>query len=237
MLWKREQDKWIAEGRPLTTDAPAPGATDYPVVQRDDSALRAYKEDVLAHLGKPLVDVRSPGNAIVAGIGYLPEDRKQHGVVPEMAVEQNVSLANLAAIARGGLIDRPRERSLGVVALVGAGEAGQARLLDLLRGLAASLGLAAVIVTHDLAVARLLEVFLKIGLLERLESRVRVAEVVGRRAYRKVDFLFEVVERDINKDPPDRAVLERHVDDKRFLEFVSTRSPVFKARPLPRWAF
>ena len=32
----------------------------------------------------------------------------------------------------------------------------QARLLDLLRGLTADLGLAAVIVTHDLAVARLL---------------------------------------------------------------------------------
>ena len=32
----------------------------------------------------------------------------------------------------------------------------QARLLDLLRGLASELGLAAIIVTHDLAVARLL---------------------------------------------------------------------------------
>jgi len=43
-----------------------------------------------------------------------------------------------------------------------------------------------------------------------------------------------VTERDINKTPPDRAFLERHVDDQRFLEFVSTRSPVFKQRPLPR---
>jgi arsenate reductase-like glutaredoxin family protein len=42
-----------------------------------------------------------------------------------------------------------------------------------------------------------------------------------------------VTERDINKTPPDRAFLERHVDDQRFLEFVSTRSPVFKQRPLP----
>jgi arsenate reductase-like glutaredoxin family protein len=44
----------------------------------------------------------------------------------------------------------------------------------------------------------------------------------------------EIAERDINREPPDRAFLERHVDDKRFLEFVSTRSPVFKQRPLPR---
>ena len=45
---------------------------------------------------------------------------------------------------------------------------------------------------------------------------------------------MDIVERDINKDPPDRAFLERHVDEKRFLDFVSTRSPVFKQRPLPK---
>jgi arsenate reductase-like glutaredoxin family protein len=44
----------------------------------------------------------------------------------------------------------------------------------------------------------------------------------------------EIIERDINRDPPDRAFLEKHVDEKRFLDFVSTRSPVFKQRPLPR---
>jgi thiosulfate/3-mercaptopyruvate sulfurtransferase len=55
------RDKWIAEGRPLTTEVPAPEPTRYPVVERDDSVLRAYKEDVLAHLGSgPLIDVRSP---------------------------------------------------------------------------------------------------------------------------------------------------------------------------------
>ncbi len=54
------RDKWIAEGRPFTTDIPSPPPTDYPVVERDDTVLRAYKDDVLAHLGKPLIDVRSP---------------------------------------------------------------------------------------------------------------------------------------------------------------------------------
>ncbi len=54
------RDKWIAEGRPITTDKPSPAPTDYPVVERDDAKLRAYKEDVLAHLGNPLIDVRSP---------------------------------------------------------------------------------------------------------------------------------------------------------------------------------
>jgi arsenate reductase-like glutaredoxin family protein len=39
---------------------------------------------------------------------------------------------------------------------------------------------------------------------------------------------------DINKMPPDRAFLEKHIDAARFLDFVSTRSPIFKARPLPK---
>ena len=39
---------------------------------------------------------------------------------------------------------------------------------------------------------------------------------------------------DINREPPSREFLERHIDPDRFLEFVSTRSPVFKERRLPR---
>jgi arsenate reductase-like glutaredoxin family protein len=38
---------------------------------------------------------------------------------------------------------------------------------------------------------------------------------------------------DINKTPPSREFLEKHIDAERFLDFVSTRSPVFKERPLP----
>jgi thiosulfate/3-mercaptopyruvate sulfurtransferase len=54
------RDKWIAEGRKLTTEAPQPVSTDYPVIERNDEPVRAYLSDVLAHFGKPLVDVRSP---------------------------------------------------------------------------------------------------------------------------------------------------------------------------------
>lgn len=52
---------WVAEGRELTTDVPRVEAVDYPVVERDDSSARAFRDDVLAHLGRPMVDVRSPG--------------------------------------------------------------------------------------------------------------------------------------------------------------------------------
>jgi thiosulfate/3-mercaptopyruvate sulfurtransferase len=59
--------KWEAEGREMTTDVPRRPATDYPVVDRDDTRIRAYKDDVLigggtpkGGTGKALVDVRSP---------------------------------------------------------------------------------------------------------------------------------------------------------------------------------
>jgi thiosulfate/3-mercaptopyruvate sulfurtransferase len=52
---------WLAEGRETTTAVPRPTPASYPVIERDDAPVRAFKDDVLAHLGKPLVDVRSPG--------------------------------------------------------------------------------------------------------------------------------------------------------------------------------
>ena len=45
---------------------------------------------------------------------------------------------------------------------------------------------------------------------------------------------MEVQQLDINKEPPSREFLEKHIDPDRFLDFVSTRSPVFKDRPLPK---
>ncbi|MBT2516021.1 sulfurtransferase [Streptomyces sp. ISL-90] len=54
------RDLWIAEGREITTDVPQVTPVEYPVVKRDDSAIRAFKDDVLAHFGNPLIDVRSP---------------------------------------------------------------------------------------------------------------------------------------------------------------------------------
>jgi len=52
--------KWIAEGRELTKSNPQHPITEYPQIQRDDISNRAFKADVLAHFGKPLIDVRSP---------------------------------------------------------------------------------------------------------------------------------------------------------------------------------
>ncbi|MEQ8329759.1 MAG: sulfurtransferase [Longimicrobiales bacterium] len=54
--------KWIDEGRPLDTDVPDRPRTDYPVVERDDAPIRAFRDDVMEHMraGGALVDVRSP---------------------------------------------------------------------------------------------------------------------------------------------------------------------------------
>jgi len=51
---------WESQGRPYTTAPESASPVDYPVVERDDTAIRAYRDDVLAHLGQPLVDVRTP---------------------------------------------------------------------------------------------------------------------------------------------------------------------------------
>jgi rhamnose transport system ATP-binding protein len=61
--------------------------------------------------GKP-VRIVSPAQAIEHGIGYVPEDRRQHGVVLEMPIASNVSLASLPAVSSRGLIDRQAEREL-----------------------------------------------------------------------------------------------------------------------------
>ncbi|WDF31949.1 sulfurtransferase [Arthrobacter agilis] len=53
------RDLWVAEGRDLTTARNDVAAVDYPTVERNDAAIRAYLGDVLDHLGKPLIDVRS----------------------------------------------------------------------------------------------------------------------------------------------------------------------------------
>lgn len=54
------RDRWIAEGRDVTTDAPVVTPAEYPEVPRNDAVIRAFKGDVLAHFGNPLIDVRSP---------------------------------------------------------------------------------------------------------------------------------------------------------------------------------
>ncbi len=73
------RQKWLDEGRPLTTEAPSIGATSYQVSD-PDLRLRALREDVLAHLRNgagALVDVRSPDE--FAGKLLAPPNLPQEG--------------------------------------------------------------------------------------------------------------------------------------------------------------
>jgi thiosulfate/3-mercaptopyruvate sulfurtransferase len=56
------RQKWVAEGRAMTTDVDAREPTRYPVVVRADAPIRAFRDDVFEHLEArgPLIDVRSP---------------------------------------------------------------------------------------------------------------------------------------------------------------------------------
>ncbi|TCL82508.1 MULTISPECIES: sulfurtransferase [unclassified Rathayibacter] len=91
------RDKWIADGRPTTTDASSPAAAEYPAVERRDEDIRAFKEDVLAHFGNPLIDVRSPeefSGARTTAPAYPEEGALRAGHIPSA---QNVPWGKAAA--------------------------------------------------------------------------------------------------------------------------------------------
>ena len=54
----------------------------------------------------------SPTAAMAAGIGLVPEDRRQQGLVMDFSIERNIALASLDSVRRGGLIPRGAERQL-----------------------------------------------------------------------------------------------------------------------------
>ena len=54
----------------------------------------------------------NPAEAIAARIALLSEDRKAEGIVPDMSVRENLTLAVLPKLTRNGQIDRGREREI-----------------------------------------------------------------------------------------------------------------------------
>ena len=61
--------------------------------------------------GRP-ARLREPADAIRAGIGFSPEDRKTDGIVPDMSVRENMTLALLPAISRAGVVDVARQQEI-----------------------------------------------------------------------------------------------------------------------------
>jgi len=61
--------------------------------------------------GKP-VAIRSTVDALRAGMGFVPEDRKEQGLILKMSVLHNTSIAALPSVAKGWFLDKKRERGL-----------------------------------------------------------------------------------------------------------------------------
>jgi rhamnose transport system ATP-binding protein len=57
------------------------------------------------------VTIDSPKRAVKLGIGYVPEDRRRHGVIVDMSTAANITLATLRGTSRLGLLDFRRERA------------------------------------------------------------------------------------------------------------------------------
>ena len=81
------RQKWIDEGRELTTERPSPEPKTFTASERDES-IRAYRDQVREWLGaddRALVDVRSPGEFsgdLLAPEGYEQEGASRGGHIP-----------------------------------------------------------------------------------------------------------------------------------------------------------
>jgi thiosulfate/3-mercaptopyruvate sulfurtransferase len=82
------RQKWIDEGRELTTDVPSPSSAAYSASDRDES-IRAYREYVLETIDSAdneLVDVRSPqeySGELISPPGYEQEGAQRGGHIPK----------------------------------------------------------------------------------------------------------------------------------------------------------
>ncbi len=103
------RQKWVAEGRELTRERTDRPRADYPVPIRDDTPVRAFREEVLAHVtaGGPLVDVRSP--AEYTGELLHMSDYPQEGALRGGHIPGAVNQPWKAAANADGSFKRPDE--------------------------------------------------------------------------------------------------------------------------------
>ena len=73
--------------------------------------LRAIDSGQVLLRGAP-VHITSPEAAVRQGIAYVPEDRRRHGLVMELPVAANLTLACLRSISRLGFLDFSQERAI-----------------------------------------------------------------------------------------------------------------------------
>jgi monosaccharide-transporting ATPase len=72
----------------------------------------APSEQGTVFLGGTRVDPRSPDDAIRAGVGFVSEDRKAEGIIPELSIRENLTLAALPTLTRFGIVSRTKQREI-----------------------------------------------------------------------------------------------------------------------------
>lgn len=63
-------------------------------------------------LNGEVVSIQRPSQAVEYGIGYVPEDRGQQGLVKEMTIRENTSMAVLKTVSQNTFVNRAKERLL-----------------------------------------------------------------------------------------------------------------------------
>ena len=58
------------------------------------------------------VELRSPDDAIRQRVAFVSEDRKAEGIIPELSVRENLTLAALPTLTRFGIVDAARQRAI-----------------------------------------------------------------------------------------------------------------------------
>jgi thiosulfate/3-mercaptopyruvate sulfurtransferase len=103
------RQKWIAEGRELTTEKPQVEPAQYTAQERSDAEIRAFRDEVRAALGQPdiaLVDVRSPDEFSGKKL-HMPE-YPQEGALRGGHIPGAQSIPWATAVAEDGTF-KPRE--------------------------------------------------------------------------------------------------------------------------------
>jgi len=73
--------------------------------------LRSYSRGTILVNGA-ITRISSPRKGIKAGIAYVPEDRKNDGIIPSQSIRNNISLAVLPSLQRAGFIRGQKEKDL-----------------------------------------------------------------------------------------------------------------------------
>ena len=61
--------------------------------------------------GEPFAPT-APRDAIAAGLGFCTEDRKHEGIIPDLSVRENLTLALMPRLAAAGIVDEARQRAV-----------------------------------------------------------------------------------------------------------------------------